>query len=335
MIALTFTLALLAPAQEPVLRDHPATAADTSFLAYGVGDLTGAAELGAPPFGEIEPGRTLQFLGSGWLESWEAHAARVAQVEARAESLANEVRDYVAIDAKNVHVVTPGVLAVLGTAEEHAALARFLEWQRAMAESVLVEAEVWTAAAGTLTQLGFGGQSLLSPEGRDPLVQRLLAAEAERIQAPRILLNPSSRRGTVSVGDQIAYIRDFDVEHDPRTRTTVADPVIDVVFDGLLLDVRITPLEADTLGASVELKLSRVTRPIPTREIELAPNASPVTLQEPDVRTTSVRTRVRMPDGHTAVLLAPDPEGEGELVLLLTLSRLDARETPWEPSGGR
>lgn len=333
MIALTLTFALLAPAQDFV---HPTDAApDTSFIAYGVGDLTGAAELGAPPFGDIEPGRALQFLGTGWLESWQAYAARLGEVEARAESLANEVRDYVTIDPENVHVITPGVLAVVGTAAEHAALTKFLVWQRAMAESVFVEAEVWTTAAGTLAKLDLAGQSLLSPEGREPLVQRLLAAKGDRIQAPKILLGPASRTGTISVGEQTAYIRDFHVEHDPRTQTTVVDPVIDVVFDGLFLEIRVTPLERGTLGASVDLKLSEVIQPIPTREIEISPHGSPVTIQEPDVRTTSVRTRVRMPDGHTAVLLAPDPEGEGDLVLLLTLSRLEVREAPPRPIGDR
>lgn len=333
MIALTLTLALLAPTQEPA---RPAGAApDTSFIAYGVGDLTGAAELGAPPFGEIEPGRALEFLGDGWLESWQAWAERLAEVEARAESLANEVRDYVAIDAKNVHVVTPGVLAVVGTVKEHAALAEFLVWQRAMAESVFVEAEVWTTAAGTREELGLGGQALVSAEELDALRQRLSASDAERIQAPKILLGPSSRVGKIQVGEQVAYIRDFDVEHDPATQTTVADPVIDVAFDGLTLEIRVTPLAGESLGASVELRLSKLTRPIATREIEVTPNGPPVTIQEPDIRTTSVRTRVQTLDGETAVLVAPDPEGEGDLVLLLTLSRLEMREAPGIPDDGR
>jgi type II secretory pathway component GspD/PulD (secretin) len=97
-----------------------------------------------------------------------------------------------------------------------------------------------------------------------------------------------------------SYIRDFDVEI--AQAAAVANPIVDVVRDGVVLDVR-PVVSADRRFITMELRptVMALQFPIPTFTTTLGAG-QPVSIQLPDVTLQSVRTTVTMPDGGSILL---------------------------------
>jgi tetratricopeptide (TPR) repeat protein len=121
----------------------------------------------------------------------------------------------------------------------------------------------------------------------------------ELVTAPRILIF-NSARSHLSVKNQQAYVQDYDVEI--ATGASIADPIIAVVEEGVVLDVR-PVVSADRRYITLELRptVATLQRPIRTITTGLA-NLTPVTIQLPELDIQKVRTTVPIPDGGTVLL---------------------------------
>ncbi|MBK8097807.1 MAG: hypothetical protein IPK26_11910 [Planctomycetes bacterium] len=108
-------------------------------------------------------------------------------------------------------------------------------------------------------------------------------------------------RGHVAVINQTAYVRDFDVE--VAQASFIADPKVDVIQDGLVLDVK-PVIQHDRKYITLELTptVAELTRPIPTFTTSLAGSTLPVTLQLPDLTVTTFATTAKVPDGGSVLL---------------------------------
>ncbi|MEZ5992420.1 MAG: hypothetical protein R3E76_08705 [Planctomycetota bacterium] len=138
----------------------------------------------------------------------------------------------------------------------------------------------------------------------NPEVNAILRAVRKReratlLTAPRITVH-NTQRGHVSVLNEIAYIRDFDTNI--STGVAVADPIVDVIRDGIVLDVRPT-ISADRRYITLELRptLAVLLRPIPTFTTSLGVG-TPVAIQTPQLTLQRVRTTVTVPDGGSFVI---------------------------------
>jgi type II secretory pathway component GspD/PulD (secretin) len=82
----------------------------------------------------------------------------------------------------------------------------------------------------------------------------------------------------------------------------VADPVVDVIRDGIVLDVRPT-ISADRRYVTLELRptLAVLLRPIPTFTTSLGVG-TPVAIQTPQLTLQRIRTTVTVPDGGSFVI---------------------------------
>ncbi|MEM7204259.1 MAG: hypothetical protein AAF628_28630 [Planctomycetota bacterium] len=122
---------------------------------------------------------------------------------------------------------------------------------------------------------------------------------SELITAPRLLVYNNSR-ASMSVLRHTSYIRDFDVEI--AQAAAVANPIVDVVRDGVVLDVR-PVVSADRRFITMELRPTVMTLqlPIPTFTTTLGVG-QPVSIQLPSTTLQRVRTTVTMPDGGTLML---------------------------------
>jgi Flp pilus assembly secretin CpaC len=121
----------------------------------------------------------------------------------------------------------------------------------------------------------------------------------ELVTAPRITLY-NTARGNVSVLNQVAYVADFDVEI--AQAASIGDPIIGVVQDGVVLDVR-PVVSADRRFITLELRptVAQLQRPI--REIVTTLGSqNSVTIQLPELDIQRVRTSIPMPDGGTVLL---------------------------------
>jgi Flp pilus assembly secretin CpaC len=149
-----------------------------------------------------------------------------------------------------------------------------------------------------------GGLSLQYAYLDDTEVEVILRAvqksdRSEQITAPRLLVYNNSR-ASMSVLRHTSYIRDFEVEI--AQASAIANPVVDVVRDGVVLDVR-PVVSADRKFITMELRptVMRLETPIPTFTTTLGVG-QPVTIQLPTTTLQRVRTTVTMPDGGTMML---------------------------------
>ena len=88
----------------------------------------------------------------------------------------------------------------------------------------------------------------------------------------------------VQMLNQLAYIRDFDVE--VAQAATIGDPIVGRIEEGVVLDVR-PIVSADRRYLTLELRptVASLVRPIPTFSTLLGvANSTPVFIQTPELR---------------------------------------------------
>ncbi len=121
----------------------------------------------------------------------------------------------------------------------------------------------------------------------------------EQIAAPRLLVH-NTARANLEVNRQFTYIRDFNVEI--AQSAAVADPVVGVVRDGVVLDVR-PVVSADRKYILMELRptVATLALPIPTFSTTLGVG-QPVSIQVPRMTIQKVRTTVTLPDDGKLLL---------------------------------
>ena len=158
-----------------------------------------------------------------------------------------------------------------------------------------------------------GGLSFQSTFLDDTAIEVILRAveKSERVQqitAPRITVY-NTQRANVSVVNQISYVQDYEVEI--AQASNIANPVIQTIQEGVVLDVR-PIVSADRRFVTLELRptVAVVQRPIAEFVTNLASGPvglgvssnAPVTIQIPELRVSRVRTTVSMPDGGTLLV---------------------------------
>ena len=102
-------------------------------------------------------------------------------------------------------------------------------------------------------------------------------------------------------GRESFYIADLDVEI--AQAASIADPIIDTVQDGVILDVR-PVVSADRRFVTLELRptVAELQRPIRNFTTSLGVSGNSVTIQLPELDISRVRTSIPMPDGGTVLL---------------------------------
>jgi hypothetical protein len=106
-----------------------------------------------------------------------------------------------------------------------------------------------------------------------------------------------------------------DAEDLVQESMAIANPIVDVVQDGISIQASVLPLEGGATGLSVEVTVADLKRPIPTFTTTLGVN-SPVTIQLPQVISTRIEAALELQQGHTAWLSLPALAGVRYLVTL-------------------
>lgn len=161
-----------------------------------------------------------------------------------------------------------------------------------------------TALGDPNVMQGNGGLSFQWTYLNDLQLQLILRAvsKSERVElvtSPRITVY-NTARGNLSVLNQVAYVQDFNVEI--AQGASIADPIVNVVQDGVVLDVR-PVVSADRRFITLELRPTIATLKRPMREVVTTLGSqNSVTIQLPEVEYQRVRTSIPMPDGGTVLL---------------------------------
>ncbi len=116
----------------------------------------------------------------------------------------------------------------------------------------------------------------------------------------QVLSVHNTQRGYVTVINQRAFIQDFDVE--VAQVQAVADPQVNVLNEGVVLDVRPT-IHQDRRYLTLEIQPT-VAKVVALRDFSstLGGNTSPVEFQLPEVQVQSVFTSAIIPDGGSIML---------------------------------
>ena len=138
----------------------------------------------------------------------------------------------------------------------------------------------------------------------DTLVEAVLRAvqksKLSQIVTANNLTVFNGQRAHITVQDHITYVKDFEVEI--AQGAVIADPIVDVIRDGTILDVR-PVVSSDRRFVTMEVRptVMDLQEPIPLFRTSLA-IGNEVELQLPELRIQRVRTTVTIPDGATLVL---------------------------------
>ncbi len=159
-------------------------------------------------------------------------------------------------------------------------------------------------AVGTLLSAS-GGLSLEWAFLDDTQVNTVIRAveksnRASVLTAPKLTAY-NTQKSSIHLINQISYIQDFEVE--VAQTAFIADPVIGLIQDGIVFDVRPT-VSNDRQYVTLELQptVATLLQPIPTFTTFLAGLTTPVTLQLPELTVSRAATTVKVPDGGSVII---------------------------------
>ena len=125
-------------------------------------------------------------------------------------------------------------------------------------------------------------------------------SEQSQVVNSQMLSVHDSQRAYVTVINQRAYIQDFDVE--VAQFQAVADPVVNVLNEGIVLDVRPTILDnRKWLRLEIQPTVARIVS-LRSFSTTLGGNTAPVEFQLPELEVQSVNTSAFLPDGGSLML---------------------------------
>ncbi len=266
-------------------------------------------------------------------EVGERERQRVAAAEL-ADNLADLLAAFLAPElagsVTDISVKGTGGSLLLVVADErgHTWVADVLEQLRADPPSlVMIEALVVRGPAGAGVELKLEPtHTLLDEQAQIDLRQRFTALGLETISAPRLTTLPA-QRGQVTILRELAYISDWQLRTVEPGGRRIADPTIEVLKDGLMLEVVALPMSDGHLGVSVRLTLSGVEEPIPTVPLRLADDLEPVEVGRPVVTTVGLETEVVLPSGGAVAFVTQDPERTQDVIVVLQVHRLAPQES--------
>lgn len=120
------------------------------------------------------------------------------------------------------------------------------------------------------------------------------------VNAPRLTIY-NNQRANLTLVNQITYVKDYDVE--VAQTAFIADPNVDVIQDGLTLDVLPTVShDRKTVRLEVKPTLATLMRPIRTFESNLSGLTTPVVIELPELTYSQAATTVTVPDGGYVVI---------------------------------
>lgn len=208
---------------------------------------------------------------------------------------------------------------------QHAWLQNFLSLQHGAARAWLaqVDAQLYSVPKGELMTLKLEGSATLLPDAA--AIQRmqdaLAARNGELLNSPRLTLLPN-QLGNLSALSETAYIRTYELQVIEPGHVEIADPIVDVIKEGLTMDLRVLQVDAELYGLEIASQVSELERPIPTKKLVLSPlHPMEVEIGLPQVRTAQVSATVRLADGAGVLLIAGGLLDDCDLALIVTFHR--------------
>lgn len=336
-----------APAQEPApAAQAPAQEAEAApryVVMYDIADLLADPWSAARPGGEADPARSKEpqagpggfefHLDLAPAETWTPDDP--AHPYESAAALIDTLRAFTwpALTAgEQAYSLHKGVLVARLTKPQHAWLSGFLDGLRAPhSEQLRVDARFVQLPVGGAAKLGLERvATTLSGDAAAEFRARVDAADHDELATPS-LLTGLAQRATMSILAQVAYVKDWEVKVVQPGNMEIADPVVDVIQEGNVLDLRAVRVGDGLYGLELKSTVAQLQRPIPTRTMRIGPRADQeVEVGVPEVVTASIDAQLRLSSGDLVVLYTPS-SNEQDLLVLLSLEVVQLPPAPAAP----
>ena len=217
-------------------------------------------------------------------------------------------------------------MLMTGTEEQHAWVNRFLQNLRDKPDQMMFGTVRYIEVPrGQLKKYGLEfATTLLEEKQVEDLLRKAMASEdVDILSGPRVLVRPICE-ATVSVLEEIAYIKTYEIRMIEPDKVLLADPVVDTVAEGYVLKLACTPLPDGLYGTAIDFNRSSIQRPIPTREIRLATEPeSKGTISSPAVTRISVSSTVLLEDGQSVAFTTPANDDEKDLIVIVHVKSVE------------
>ena len=146
------------------------------------------------------------------------------------------------------------------------------------------------------------------------------------VSAPRLSVF-EKQTGTISILNQIAYIKSFQISSEGSTR--VADPVVDTLAEGLVLGLRVQQADAGSMKLEIDVTQSSVMRPIESQDVQVF--GAPMTIQVPVMYTQRLKAQGEVSEDRTLVLTGMIESGDQVSLVLINGKRTKVDYEPEQP----
>lgn len=294
--------------------------AEATLEIYFVGDLIGAPQF--EPLPDLLGGADDPMLAEerlAWLEGMEARRQRA---DTSLVALEEVITAYIEPSWKEVggdlRAVGYDSLVLLGTPPQHAWLTRFLETQRAATGFVHIEVQVYTVDHDALDSLGIDGtRKLLTDEAAVESLRRGIEQLGFEAFVSTPVVTYPRQDAMVSVLNSMSYISGWELVIVEPGAQTVADPMVETVQEGVVIELRAVPLAPGYWSVDSSVVLSNLKRPIATEQVALGDGSGFAEVGLPVVVKVGLSSRIAVQAGGGAALLAYDQLDGRDVVVLL------------------
>lgn len=311
MIPICLCTALLLPSapQEQPLTD--------AIRVFEIGHLTGASELSELRAAIIQDDLPVSVRRAS-LDRYTT-ILKSGTLEAKAKELASSIEHFVEPAAGpgfRVEPLSASELSVTGLPAQVDWVAEFLRQTaktNLLGAMVDIRVEIYRLPAGHREALT-GGRSgaAMSPKELLAVETKLATIQGvEKVNSPR-MRTFVAQEGEISVVNETAYVRDYQLTILPDLKQEVLDPVVDVVSEGFSIKVRALGAAGGGLLVSTEFSSSSLHRPIAEIKSKLGPNFDEVTIQLPEVKIVKGSAKFELQDDAGIVLSTIDPGFDDE-----------------------
>lgn len=120
--------------------------------------------------------------------------------------------------------------------------------------------------------------------------------------SPRILAMPLTRTEIVT-GETVTYVKDYEVEF--VQGRAIANPVVETVVDGFVIETTCGFLGKGNLGIIFDCTKQDLARPIEKFETSIAGDDTPLTIDLPQLTKIRLKQSLIVPDGGLTLFSAP------------------------------
>jgi hypothetical protein len=314
----------LAQQATEVIDRHPNTSPEV-LRTYDVVDLLERAESSASPGTDRQP------------DEEASKAARTNAIAFLTDFITKNVRPAFEGTGQWVRITPNGTLVLHALIPQQEWVASLLERNRSREQMVIGQTTWIEGPKGAFQRMGIAaGASATVLEAKDR--ERFLELESDAsfnvVGSPRLVVYPLSI-GTVVVGGQLAYVKDYKLETVQPGDVKLPVPEIERVFEGFELQARTVLLDAQELVLDITAANTAVRQPIPTKTVTLAPEITQeLRVAMPEIDRKSIQARCTLsPDGVLAFCSPVAGHDDREFLILVSARAVTAaglKPTPGE-----